>query len=180
MILFDFGSPRKSVITASGTFLVEKDGYFLRLVYKHSDIALLIMIILAEFTPCLIAVHNGILFQCNGFQYTNQLIQTLLTFLQPVVQCIGRDNHPHVCKLQVQQSESYVFHPKPYRLGLAGTPEVPFCREIFPIWTSTWVLHNAPSDCLASITANFSSISFCSAIKSSRTSRMAFFVNSSS
>lgn len=132
MILFDFGSPRKSVITASGTFLVEKDGYFLRLVYKHSDIALLIMIILTEFTPCLIAVHNGILFQCNGFQYTNQLIQTLLTFLQPVVQCIGRDNHPHVCKLQVQQSESYVFHPKPYRLGLAGTPEVPFCREISP------------------------------------------------
>ena len=129
MILFDFGSPRKSVITASGTFLVEKDGYFLRLVYKHSDIALLIMIILAEFTPCLIAVHNGILFQCNGFQYTNQLIQTLLTFLQPVVQCIGRDNHPHVCKLQVQQSESYVFHPKPYRLGLAELRRCPSAEK---------------------------------------------------
>ena len=68
------------------------------------------MIIFTHFTPGLIAVHNRVLFQSYGLQYTDQFIQVFLAFRKPVAQCVFRNGHPHICQPLVKKTKSHILH----------------------------------------------------------------------
>ena len=71
-------------ITTTRTILIEEDDRLLNLVDQYPNVTFLVMVILADLTPCLVTVYNLVFPQSHVLQNLGLLIKILLSFPQPV------------------------------------------------------------------------------------------------